>query len=98
MPSSAFLFSPLPDETVHSWVSRLHLLSGDRCGSDTLRRCVDDRHAILATALPTRLAELGNRLGCEADRKSGSPNITRLYRTTGLASQGRRQPSSLGPC
>ncbi|MBA1148285.1 hypothetical protein H0Z60_14610 [Ectothiorhodospiraceae bacterium WFHF3C12] len=45
---------------MHSWISRRYLLSGDHCGTDTLRRCVQDRHAILATPLPTRLGALGS--------------------------------------
>lgn len=62
-PAPAFVLEPLPGETVHSWVSRYHFLSGDHRGVDTLRRCVGARHAVLATALPTRLGGLCESLG-----------------------------------
>lgn len=53
----------LPDETLHSRVSRFHALSGNHRDADTTNQLFGSRHAVVASPLPTRLAMLARATG-----------------------------------
>lgn len=58
--------TPLPDETLHSLVSRYHLLTANRRDADTLAQLFGNRHGIPASVLPSHLGNLQKATGQSA--------------------------------
>jgi hypothetical protein len=77
LPPSDLLPEWLPDETVFSWASRYHQLSGHRLAAQTCRVLFGDRRHGSQHDFPTRLGQLVERTGDQL----GPPSEIALWRT-----------------